>query len=512
MGARASWIGTALVLTSFASLAAPLAKPLCDGDYADAIPAELAVRGSDAIKDGFVFAIRNTATYEHVFYGRDGKLRRAYLSSVIHGTGFAYRRQGGDTLLVTNEHIAAQPEVTDDEHKVEGIPRGAKKVREQLRIVRSEDDDYEPGHVPLQKVFTDSAADVAVLRTRKELPLMPYRFGRSAALRAGNVVQVRGFPLGVFPAQNSGKVTNAYTEDSEKGWTHVDVMIDALLNGGGSGSPVFAISCKSGEPELVGVYHAGYSDAAALNAVVAIDQLREELETLRAPKRDPAGRADVTGADRERIVRDLATEPTRGLLFPFGGRSVQVKLVDRGTLRFAVLDEDFPLSTREPLALVDRVQTGFGTLDEILIGSDGAQRPQPITALEPEVREHFERLYDALWHQLLGVVDYRQRLVRGRSNADAFSEARALRSRLRRRSAEQKELLNVCAFEADRATLVTERPLAASADAPPATAPDAAPPEEDTAEEPEPATAPPPPSAAPDGAQASAPKVASPHR
>src|SRR5690242_16197318 len=54
-----------------------LQAPLCSGDYADALPAEQASSVADAGKDPFVFAIRNTATYEHLYYGRDGKLRRA---------------------------------------------------------------------------------------------------------------------------------------------------------------------------------------------------------------------------------------------------------------------------------------------------------------------------------------------------------------------------------------------------------------------------------------------------
>ncbi len=32
-------------------------------------------------------AIGNTATYEHVYYGRDGKLRKECLRTVVHGTG-----------------------------------------------------------------------------------------------------------------------------------------------------------------------------------------------------------------------------------------------------------------------------------------------------------------------------------------------------------------------------------------------------------------------------------------
>ncbi len=274
---------------------------LCSGDYADALPAEKAASILDAVKQPFVFAIRNTATYEHVYYGRDGKLRRAYLRSVVHGTAFAYRIVNGETHLVTNEHVASQPDVTDDEHAVEGVPTGSKKVREQLKIVRDETDDYEPGHVPLAKLLSDTQADIAVLKTRKQLPVLPYRLGRSAALRPGNLVQVRGFPLGAFAAVNTGKVLNPMTHDTERGWNHVDFMIDALLASGNSGSPVFAVSCRTSEPELVGVYHAGYTDAAALNAVVAIDQLRDELDTLKVPKRDSSGlHGEITAQDRDR--------------------------------------------------------------------------------------------------------------------------------------------------------------------------------------------------------------------
>jgi serine protease Do len=429
--------------------------PLCSGDYADALPAEKAASILDAVKQPFVFAIRNTATYEHVYYGRDGKLRRAYLRSVVHGTAFAYRVVNGETQLVTNEHVASQPDVTDDEHAVEGVPTGSKKVREQLKIVRDETDDYEPGHVPLAKLLSDTQADIAVLKTRKQLPVMPYRLGRSAALRPGNLVQVRGFPLGAFAAVNAGKVLNPMTHDTERGWNHVDFMIDALLASGNSGSPVFAVSCRTAEPELVGIYHAGYTDAAALNAVVAIDQLRDELDTLKVPK----------------LVKQLFAEPTHSVTFPFGGRSVVVALVDPQLMRFSILDDDYPLTTQESMALVDRGQNGFGTLDSVAVSVDGQPVEAPAQALEGEVREHFEKLYESLWRQVLGVVDYRARLSKGKLSADAFAEAQAARQRLRKRTVEQKELLNICSFEADRANFGAARAqLATPAPTPPATA------------------------------------------
>src|ERR1700681_3561935 len=76
--------------------------PLCAGDYADVLPPQQAPSILESAKQPFVFAVRNTAPYEHAYYGPDGKLRRAYLRSVNHGTGFAYKSVGGETFLATN--------------------------------------------------------------------------------------------------------------------------------------------------------------------------------------------------------------------------------------------------------------------------------------------------------------------------------------------------------------------------------------------------------------------------
>ncbi len=445
---------------------APQKAPLCEGDYADAVPPAAASQVLDGVREQFVFAIRNTATYEHVYYGRDGKLRRGYVRSVVHGTGFAYRVRDGETLIVTNQHVAERPDVTDDEHPVDGVPTGSKKVREQLKIVRNEDDDYEPGHVALARVLSDAPADIAIVKAHKLLPVMPFRFGRSSALRPGNLVQVRGFPLGAFSAVSVGKVVNPYTEDTEKGWSHSDFVIDALLSAGNSGSPVFAVSCRSSEPELVGVFHAGYTDAAALNVVVSIDQLREELDTLKVPRRDGGLRSEITAQDRDRVVKELFAEQSRSLTFPFGGRTVLAQLADPGTLRFAVLDEDFPMVTRESLSLVDRSQSGFGTLDTVVVLVDGAPAEVPGSALEPEMRDHFEKLYDGLWHQLLGVVEYRARLSGGRQSADVFAQAQQARARLRKRVPEQKEQIGLAMFEADRVGTVAKAASPSSSSAP----------------------------------------------
>ena len=443
------------------SLRVVQSKPrLCTGDYADALPPEIASRSLDEEqKAQFIFAIRSIATYEHIYYGRDGKLRKQYLRAVAHGTGFGWKVLNGETYLVTNEHVASRPDVTDEDHPVEGIPPGSKKVREQLKIVKDEGDDYEPGHIPLTKVMSDPTADIAVLKSKKLLPVLPFRVGKSNELRAGNVVQVRGFPLGVFTALSSGKVVNPNAPDTEKGWMHNDFVVDALLSAGNSGSPVFAVSCRTGEPELVGVFHAGYADAAALNVVVAIDQLREELETFKVPKRDPAGLGtDLTAADRDRMIRALAADPSHSIVIPFAGHAVRVKLVDAETLRFSILSDDYPLSVEETLAVIDRSTSGFGTLGDVGLPINGQVIDVRSSGLDPESRDHFEKLQAALWSQLVAVTDYRVLAAKSRLSADAFSSAQDIASRIKRRANDQKDMLGLCAYDADQSGVPAQRP------------------------------------------------------
>ena len=189
-----------------------LVSPTCTGEYADfltdLVPANAAFeKGPDS---NYSYCLRTTATYEHLYYGRGGKLKRTYLKAESHGTGFAYKQKDGDTYLATNEHVAEYPDVTDDDHPVDGVPAGSRKVREVVKIVANESDDYEPGQIPLTKVLADAPLDVAIFKTHRALRTVPYRMGRSAGLRAGNVLLARGYPLGVFPASNSGKVINPY--------------------------------------------------------------------------------------------------------------------------------------------------------------------------------------------------------------------------------------------------------------------------------------------------------------
>ena len=140
--------------------------------------------------------------------------------------------------------------------------------------------------------------------------------------------------------------------------------------------------------------------------------------------------------------------------------------LEKTAIRFSILDDDYPLSTRESVALIDRGQNGFGTLDSVVVPVDGQSTEAPVHVLEGDVREHFDKLYESLWRQVLGVADYRMRLAKGKLSADAFADAQAARARLRKRTPEQKEILNICAFEADRANFGAARAVAAPGGAP----------------------------------------------
>jgi serine protease Do len=411
MSLTARAIAAAVLLSPLPSRPAPsaVARPGCSGRYADALSAmSAAARDRESRPSApWVRCLRATAVYERVSYGRGGKLVHEYVTKTRHGTGFAYRRKGGETLVVTNEHVVSFPEVTGDGQDPEGIPAGARRVRTEVRIVANEAEPDSAEQPLLRPVVSDESLDVAVLAAREPLEVIPYRFGSSADLRVGNAVLARGFPLGAFPAANAGHVIGVAQRDVERRWDHEDFAVDALLNLGSSGSPVLAVSCETGEPEVVGIYHAGYRNAQGLNVVIALDQLRGVLDELRpSPARlampEPSG-------DPAEARAALAKGP---VLFPFGGRAVRAER--RGDLtRFSVLDPSFPLSARVELTIVDHGAAAEGRAAE---------------------------LRSALWEQLALVLRFRA--------AEAPSEARRapdargrIAARLQRSEDEQQQLL-----------------------------------------------------------------------
>ena len=406
-------VGIAFDLTTRSRLSA-MTTVACDGEYADSLQAQ-SLRNRDvdqSARSQFSYLVRSTAKYECPFFGPDGKLRRRHVQASELGSAFAYEQSGGDTYLLTNEHVAVWPDVTDTAHHVDGVPEGCRRVEDKLRIVRDERDDFEPGQVALQRVAVDPLLDAAILKANQKLTVIPFRIGKSAALRQGNVVEVRGFPLGVMQAVSSGKVVNPYDRDQEQGWDHVDFVIDALLSEGNSGSPVVAVSCKTREMELVGIYHAGYKGHSALNVVVGIDQLVDFMHKKKRVPRSIAvegGPGTLGAADRAHVVSNLGDGALP--LFDFGGLFVSVEVVD-GALLYQIYGRQFPLDDRRIVVLEDKPKDGaFGDLGRLWVLSAMGWREWPQAALGAEEQDLLAHVADSIRLQVLHTIDYRHALA-----------------------------------------------------------------------------------------------------
>jgi serine protease Do len=400
------FVAALLALVSASSAATEEPSAYCSGDYADDL-AQLAAQARELEQQSYSFCVRNTATYECLSYDDGGEVRRTRRKATLHGTAFGYRHMGGDTLLMTNEHVAEWPPVTSRQHPVDGIPLGCKRVSEAIRIVDNEADSYETDDISLSRVVADPQLDAAVLRAHVALPILPWKVGRSGALRERNVVEVRGFPLGAFAATNVGKVISAHDHDDYKEWDHDDFVVDALLSSGNSGSPVLAVSCLTGEFELVGVYHAGYSEGSALNVVIAIDQLRDLMTTL---KRTPRPHAEPPVAldepARATLAQGLAAEPTP--FFPFGPFTATIRLRADGALLFELFSREFPFKTYPILVFEDLAKTGaFGELGRTWLGSARGLRTIAPADLDADGQAQLTRVADAVVRDAIAFFSWR---------------------------------------------------------------------------------------------------------
>ncbi len=418
-----------------------LAKPAltCAGEYADTLlQPQLNGSGREMVRspEEYTYLVRNTARYECLSYGTDGKVKKRFVDAREHGTAFGYELAGDETYLLTNEHVAVWPEVTDSRQKVAGVAEGCKRVESRLRIVQDEQTEDETGQIPLKLVAADPRLDAAILKAGRRLTILPYAIGRSQALRQGNAVEVRGFPLGLLHAVNTGKIVNPYDVDVEQGWDHVDFVIDALLSEGNSGSPVLALSCKTGRLELVGLHHAGYKEASALNVVVGIDQLREFMTKKKRIPRASSDGSSPGVAERRKLEERLGAGSLP--LFAFGGLTV---IAERGSdaLRYHFYGRGFPLDDRRLAIIEDLPGTGrFGDLGRLFVRGDGGWRDWLPAGLGDDDRDQLVRTVDALRLHMLRATEYRRLL--GADTPEDRRRARELGKTLDRQALPEREL------------------------------------------------------------------------
>jgi S1-C subfamily serine protease len=480
MNLRSAIPWLAIAWLSVPRAAAADAATSCTGDYAEDLSAlSPSARTLETTTPSYSYAVRTSATYECVSYGSDGNLKRTRSTALAYGTAFGYRRDGGDTLLLTNEHVADWPAVTDDDHPVDGITAGCKKVADSLKIVDDDHDDYADDDIPLSRAAVDPTLDVAVLRAHAKLQIIPWQIGRSAALAARNVVQVKGYPLGEFQATNIGKVVSPFDHDTQGVRNHDDFIIDALLTSGGSGSPVFAVSCKTGEFELVGIFHARYVRASALNVVVAIDQVRDFMTTLQRSPRPVDRSPELDAAARGHLIDAVRADPDPPY-FAVGPLVASLHVRRDGALVFALFASDFPRTSGPLLALEDLAAAdpaGFGTLGAVYLGGVAGLHAYPTTDSEAEVHALLSRTLTALRESAIAAFDYRSAKRTAADSRSAFDRAAARRRVFERTLDAQRDTAQAIVDLVGRETPKIAGPALGLADVeadPPAPAPIAA--------------------------------------
>jgi S1-C subfamily serine protease len=414
----------------------------CRGAYAADLSA-LSAHARDLEEHGptFSYAVRTTATYECVAYAPDGGLKHSKHAVAAYGTAFGLRRDGAGTLLVTNDHVASWPAVTDAEHAVDGVPPGCKRVAGALWIVDNDNDHYAADDIPLVRVVDDPQLDLAVLRARTRLAIIPWKIGRSGGLAARDVVEVKGFPLGEFRATNVGKVISAYDHDDYGDWNHDDFVIDALLSEGNSGSPVLAVSCATGEFELVGVFHAAYAEGSALNVVIAIDQARDLLATLKRTPHPRPGPPTLDAAARTRIT-EIARGAADPPYFEIGPVVGSVRARKDGALVFALFAPDFPKRSQPWLVIEDLPATGgrFGELGGVYLG--GGPGLHRFVAASAEDRALIHRALEAFRLDALAEFDLRRSAATANASREAFERHAQRRLSFHRALAGQHDLVH----------------------------------------------------------------------
>lgn len=389
----------------------------------------------------YAYCIRNVGTYECLSYGSDGNVRRRQHKKIAHGTGVAYQIDKDETRILTNEHVIAWPAITDSDHEVDDISTGCKLINQKLSIVDNENDEYDADDIPLTRLIEDRALDAAVVRAKVKLRVIPYRIGHSSALSSNDVVVVRGFPLGVFQAYNTGKVINTRDDDLYRQWDHLDFIIDAQLSAGGSGSPVLALNRTTGEYELVGIFHASYARANGLNAVIAIDQLRDLMFQL---KRSDAQRTvlepDRLSDDEQRRRLQAALQNQDYVPFvQLGPLTVRVHSLGDALL-FEIFSKEFPLSEHRVALMLDAPAIdGWGKLQQVWFGNSRGYKAYCAAALKPDTAVALTQTLRRLYALSMSTLRYREVARQEAASRQAVELRTRLEGKLTRAAAQDSD-------------------------------------------------------------------------
>jgi serine protease Do len=214
---------------------------------------------------------------------------------------------------------------------------------------------------------------------------------------------------------------------------------------------VLAVSCATGEYELVGIYHAGYSRGSSLNVVIQIDQARDMLTTLHKPTVvKPDSPVAAVGLDDRRRLVDAAGQG--GIFFPFGNLTASVRHRD-SRLVFDVYPRNFPTESW-PALVIEDLPSGdpkeFGQVGRVWFGNARGLKEAEKSEMNADVNMQVQRGLEVLRRAALSSVEYRKAQISEDSSKAAFEHTRRLERVMKRTTVNNRDVVQTVADLMDR--------------------------------------------------------------
>ena len=372
-----------------------------------------------------VYCIRNTAVYGKSMYTDDGKSLEINAQGASWGTAYAFKRQDGFTYLLTNYHVIFNS-------LIGGWDREAKLTKEKLEVVDNIRDDFKEDDIPLELVASAPEKDVALIRTKAELPFYEPQILVRDSLKERDKTILIGYPLGETKTVTEGIVGNVYDPDREYDrdmrvkMDHVDFIVDCASNPGNSGSPAFVI--RNGEYYFEGLLHEGYgnmfSQAEGLKRVIGVDEFSELMKITKVQKKHHKNEAEYVNEDELGMIRDHLRKSDLNRFFNFANDGTRID-VDGQTIKFTLYGPYF-LNVGDmanKLVLVDNGQNRYGGFDHVSYLSEGETISIPSDQFDDNQKILFGELERLLFENFLGIIRYREAYEKGFNSKNKKEEA-----------------------------------------------------------------------------------------
>lgn len=216
------------------------------------------------------------------------------------GSGAVYKVEGNDVFIITNHHV-----VEGGNDIVITFANGKETKAEVLG--------------------SDAFSDIALLKTKTDFKVNPFKIGDSSLVKKGSNVLAMGSPLGIEyqGSVSSGIVSGVdrnvgvdLNKDGVEDWDMQVFQIDAAINPGNSGGPLINMA-----GELIGINSMkiastnveGFGFSIPINEVIPLVEQMEEKGKVIRPSIGITARDIATFSIYERSYLQIDEDVTQGL-------------------------------------------------------------------------------------------------------------------------------------------------------------------------------------------------------